>query len=55
MLSPARRGVRPPCEIRNSVLAVGDDAADVLAVTQVLIALVDLVERVALGDQLIEL
>src|ERR1700760_812334 len=32
-----------------------DDAADVLAVVHVLVALLDLVERVGLGDQLVEL
>src|SRR3984957_12368290 len=34
---------------------VGDDAADDLAVVQVLVARVDVVERVAAGDELVEL
>src|SRR5215469_17936702 len=45
-------GGSPPRVI--SVL-VDDDAADVLAVVHVLVALVDLVELVPAGDQLIEL
>src|SRR5689334_23895205 len=36
-------------------VVVDDDAAQVLAVVQVLVALVDVVERVAGGDQLVEL
>src|ERR1700733_1360879 len=46
--------LRPVCPARVLVL-VDDHAADVLAVEHVLVALVDLIERVAGGDQLVEL
>src|SRR3984885_1364338 len=46
--------LRPVCPARVLVL-VDDHAADVLAVEHVLVALVDLIERVAGGDQLVQL
>src|SRR3954470_11968224 len=51
---PTMRSSTAARSARESVL-VDDHSADVLAVEQVLVALVDLIERVALGDQLVEL
>src|SRR5689334_10278924 len=51
---PTMRSSTAASRARGSVL-VDDHSTDVLAVEQVLVALVDLIERVALGDQLVEL
>src|SRR3954451_1824975 len=51
---PTMRSSTAARSARESVL-VDDHSADVLAVEQVGVALVDLIERVALGDQLVEL
>src|SRR3954469_6596835 len=52
--SPTMRSSTPASSVRASVF-VNEHSPDVLAVEQVLIALVDLVQRVALGDQLVQL
>src|SRR5215470_3595637 len=51
---PTMRSSTAASRARGSVL-VDDHSADVLAVEQVGVTLVDLIERVALGDQLVEL
>src|SRR5215469_6432138 len=51
--SPAWQTTGGPATASGRVMQ--DDAPDVLAVQHVLVALVDLVERVGLGDQLVEL
>src|SRR5215831_19063257 len=54
--SPTMGGARPaPAAGPGSGAAIHDHAADVLAVQQVLVALVDLVEGVGGGDQLVQL
>src|SRR5215467_2250326 len=54
--SPTMGGARPaPPAGPGSGAAIHDHAADVLAVQQVLVALVDLVEGVGGGDQLVQL
>src|SRR5215510_15409052 len=54
--SPTMGGARPaPATGPGSGAAMHDHAADVLAVQQVLVALVDLVEGVGGGDQLVQL
>src|ERR1700709_1510570 len=52
---PAGRGPVPRAGSGHRRGVVADDAADVLAVLEVLVALVDLVEGVRAGDQLVEL
>src|SRR6202034_959133 len=53
--SSSRRSPLLPSLPHRVLFRVGDDAADDLAVVQVLVARVDVVERVAAGDELVEL
>ena len=43
------------CDTEGRSVVVDDHATDVLTVAQILVALVDLLERVGLGDQFVEL
>src|SRR6516225_11221765 len=52
---PAMGGARPSDGGPGSGAVIEDHAADVLAVEQVLVSLVDLIEGVRRGDQLVQL